>query len=106
MLRLVDYDWPGNVRQLRQVIESACALSRAEVLDVDDLQLPRPTVTAASENDLDLRRNLERLERQLIERALLGAQGNRAQAARLLGIRRAPLYARMKHLGMPLDGKD
>ncbi len=108
MLRLVDFDWPGNVRQLRHVIESACAMSRAEVLDVDDLQLPAPPIAAAtpSETDLALRPNLERVERQLIERALVVAQGNRAQAARLLGIRRALLYARMKHLGMPNDGKD
>lgn len=107
MLRLVDHDWPGNVRQLRHVIESACVMSRAEVLDVDDLQLPSAQLTAApGESDLDLRRNLERLERQLIERALLTAQGNRAGAARLLGIRRALLYARMRHLGMPVDTKE
>jgi DNA-binding NtrC family response regulator len=46
------------------------------------------------------------LERDLIERALVTSRGNRAQAARLLGIRRALLYARMRHLGVPLDGKE
>jgi DNA-binding NtrC family response regulator len=105
MLRLIDHDWPGNVRQLRHVIDSACLMSRAEVLDVDDLQLPTAQA-APNASDVDLRRNLEQLERQLIERALHTAQGNRAQAARLLGIRRALLYARMKHLGIPLDVKD
>jgi DNA-binding NtrC family response regulator len=105
MLRLIDRDWPGNVRQLRHVIDSACLMSRAEVLDVEDLQLPT-TLAAHNPSDLDLRRNLEQLERQLIERALHTAQGNRAQAARLLGIRRALLYARMKHLEIPLDLKE
>jgi DNA-binding NtrC family response regulator len=49
-------------------------------------------------NELELRRNVERLERRLILRALVIARGNRAQAARLLGIRRALLYARLKSL--------
>ncbi len=50
--------------------------------------------------DLDLRRNLDCLERALIERALVVAGGNRARAARLLGIRRALLYARLKKIGI------
>ena len=50
--------------------------------------------------DLDLRRNLDCLERALIERALVLAGGNRARAARLLGIRRALLYARLKKIGI------
>jgi DNA-binding NtrC family response regulator len=53
--------------------------------------------------DLDLRRNLDRLERALIERALVVAGGNRARAARLLGIRRALLYARLKKIGVTTE---
>jgi DNA-binding NtrC family response regulator len=56
-------------------------------------------VDAAAE-DLHLPSQLERLERQLILRALQRAEGNRAQAARWLGIRRAQLYARAKALGI------
>ena len=48
----------------------------------------------------ELRENLEGLERDLIQTALSRSEGNRSQAARLLGIRRALLYARMLHLGM------
>ena len=107
--RLITYDWPGNVRQLRHVLESACVMSTAEVLATADINVPDTALRAApSEADeeglaptsLDLRQNLERLERRLIERALSQAKGNRALAARLLGIRRALLYARMKHLGL------
>jgi len=102
------HDWPGNVRQLRHVIESACIMSRAEVLDVADLRLPAdPRPPDEAPDDLDLRSNLERLERSLIARALGVARGNRAHAARLLGIRRALLYARMKHLALaPGDDED
>lgn len=106
---LIDYDWPGNVRQLRHVLESACVMSAAEVLDVAALQLPEASESGSlvtvddlgsNSQDYNLRTHLERLERQLIEGALKAASGNRAQAARLLGIRRALLYARMKHFGM------
>jgi DNA-binding NtrC family response regulator len=100
MDRLMGHPWPGNVRELRHVLERACVMSSAEVLDVEDFdfgQTPEPSTAPAS--DLDLRRNLEVLERQLIQHALERAHGNRAEASRLLGIRRALLYARMKALG-------
>lgn len=101
MRRLMAHDWPGNVRQLRHVIESACVMSTAEVLDVQDLSLPDiPLPAVESPDSLDLTTQLERLERSLITRALEATQGNRAQAARLLGIRRALLYARLKHFGL------
>ena len=103
MEALAAHDWPGNVRQLRHVLEHSRVMSSADVLDLADLKiaLPRhaPTVDAASE-DLHLPSQLERLERQLILRALQRAEGNRAQAARWLGIRRAQLYARAKALGI------
>lgn len=109
MEHLLAYEWPGNVRQLRHVLENACVMSTAEVLDSSDFALPEsrprivtnlPTEEWVPPTNLDLRQNLERLERQLIETALAQAQGNRALAARLLGIRRPLLYARMKHLGL------
>ena len=122
MRRLTDRDWPGNVRQLRHALENACVMSTAEVLDVTDLDLPdedvagveiwphtagpSPAEPRIDDADLDLRSNLERVERRLIERALTLARGNRAQAARLLGIRRALLYARMKHLRLADEESD
>jgi DNA-binding NtrC family response regulator len=102
MLALVEHNWPGNVRQLLHVLENAYLMSSAEVLDRDDLAIDDAPTPAPGEvvgaDDLDLRRNLERLERELILRALQIAAGNRAHAARLLGIRRALLYARMQQL--------
>ena len=110
MDRLLAYSWPGNVRQLKHVLESSLVLASSEVLDADDLRLPEEAPSTAvyipaarlpnAPEDLDLRANLERLERKLISRALEVAKGNRALAARLLGIRRALLYDRMRHLGI------
>jgi DNA-binding NtrC family response regulator len=102
MRYLTEHSWPGNVRQLLHVLENACLMSSAEVLDREDFALDdEPTGVLKDTiggDDLDLRRNLERVERSLIRRALRLAAGNRALAARLLGIRRALLYARMNHL--------
>ncbi len=100
---LCAYDWPGNVRELRHVLERACVMSGSEVLDASELDLPAapaPTDAAPLAGDLDLKAARDRLERSMIEEALRRASGNRAEAARLLGIRRALLYTRLRHFGL------
>ncbi|HEY3807586.1 MAG TPA: sigma-54 dependent transcriptional regulator [Kofleriaceae bacterium] len=103
--RLVEYHWPGNVRELRHVIQHACVMSAAEVLAPADFALraapaePAASPPTADAHDLDLKAALDRLERSMIEQALARAKGNRAEAARLLGIRRALLYARLRYHG-------
>ncbi len=105
MAKLLAYHWPGNVRQLRHVLENACVMSTAEVLDssafdLEAAQTGGGTVTELPNVTLDLRENIEHLTRRLIVTALERAGGNRAQAARLLGIRRALLYERMLQFGL------
>ncbi|MCE9575618.1 MAG: sigma-54 dependent transcriptional regulator [Deltaproteobacteria bacterium] len=97
--RLIAHDWPGNVRELRHVLAQAAALTTAEVIDVGDLAL-RERPAPARPADLDLKAALDRVERSMIEQALAVAKGNRSEAARLLGIRRALLYDRLKHFGI------
>jgi DNA-binding NtrC family response regulator len=105
--RLSEMDWPGNVRQLLHAVENACVMSAADVLDVGDFDLgddPGADFDEMTESgrqeEFDLRTNLERLERTLIKKSLAKAGGNRAQAARLLGIRRQHLYSRIEALGI------
>ena len=112
MARLSAYAWPGNVRELHHVIERAAVMSTSEVLDEGDFELigaeaPREEPRAAAVDpsdpeDLNLKRATDALERRLIQKALERAGGNRAEAARLLGIGRPNLYAKMKDLGMAL----
>ncbi|HSY21527.1 MAG TPA: sigma-54 dependent transcriptional regulator [Polyangiaceae bacterium] len=102
---LMAHDWPGNVRELRHVLERACVMSSAEVLGAEDLGIGGMPGSKAPTSDLDLRRNLETVERDLIKQALARAQGNRAEAARLLGIHRPLLYARMRALGLTARGQ-
>jgi len=93
------FDWPGNVRQLENVIERAVALERGPVVQLDslpaDIRLPAaaPGSIGASEqpiqlpaHGLDLPRHLEDRERGLVEQALKQADGRHDRAAKLLGI--------------------
>ena len=112
MARLVAHAWPGNVRELHHVIERAAVMSTSEVLDQADLDLPThpthpphptPSTPGPAEpepDDLNLARATDALERRMIQRALERAGGNRAEAARLLGIGRPNLYAKMRELGL------
>jgi DNA-binding NtrC family response regulator len=106
MARLVSYAWPGNVRELFHVVERAAVMCSGEVIDVGDLPpalvgpaTAAPTAFAALE-DLPLRDALASLEKHLVERALARAAGNRAEAARILGIARPQLYTKMEEHGI------
>jgi DNA-binding NtrC family response regulator len=114
MARLSAHAWPGNVRELHHVLERAAVMSTSEVLDESDFDVgpeggpsprsaPRGAPLEADEgDDLTLKRAIDALERRLIQRALERAAGNRAEAARLLGIGRPNLYAKMRELGLAL----
>jgi DNA-binding NtrC family response regulator len=102
MQRLTAYTWPGNVRELFHVVERAAVLSGGEVIDLPNL--PEPLRAAApapvGDDDLSMRAAVARVEKDLILRALERAGGNRSAAARLLGIARAQLYAKMEEHGI------
>ena len=98
--------WPGNVRQLRQVIERAVLVSRAERLDVAELaQLAQLDPTELAADDLPAAGSvtLEELERKMIEKCLLRYQGNISQVARALGLSRAALYRRCEKYGLRIE---
>ena len=99
---LTGYDWPGNVRALRHAAERAVILSDGGPLGIDDFSIRRQAehiaVVQAAQADNDL--NLERAERQMIERALKKHAYNISLAAAELGLTRASLYRRMEKHGL------
>jgi DNA-binding NtrC family response regulator len=100
------YDWPGNVRQLENLVERAVLLARGELVDVGDLELtgPRRTpVVTPLEQLLDEQVPLEEVERRLIALALARAGGNQTQAARLLRLSRRTLQYRMEKYNLQGD---
>jgi DNA-binding NtrC family response regulator len=105
MAQLVGYTWPGNVRELFHVIRRASEMSGGEVIDLVDLpeavRAPQnPSATTDPYEALPLREALAALERRMVLRALAASGGNRAEAARRLGIARQQLYAKMEEHGI------
>ena len=88
---LLDYDFPGNVRELKNIAERALILCGGGPIQRKHLQLP--LVSAAKKNAF-ASFNMEQVKSQLIDRALEASQGNVSQAARLLGVHRSWLYRR------------
>lgn len=111
---LKKHDWPGNVRELRNVMERAVIMSQGHEILVchlpDYLQSLAPGSKKADQSaagdvaeDSDVGyyyREINRLERQMIESALKNCGGNRTEAARQLGIHRSVIYKKMKDLNI------
>ena len=87
--RLLEYAWPGNVRQLRNVIDSAVVMADDPAIEADDLGL-----RDAGLSRLDTLR-LDEWERRLIRKALERTGGSVPEAAALLGISRATAYRKI-----------
>lgn len=98
---LESYSWPGNVRELENVIERAVTLSSGSVLDESlfPLSLSNPAHPAMTENPTRFLK-LEEMEKLQIEKALGMTNGNRVEAAKLLGIHRKTLYRMAKRYGI------
>jgi DNA-binding NtrC family response regulator len=100
---LLQHDWPGNLRELRNVAERAVALCDATTIDPSHLPPELAGVTAP--DDTHLKSNIKEHERQLILDALLQADGNQTRAAKLLGVSRRTLISRIEEHGLPRPRK-
>ena len=104
--RLQMFDWPGNVRQLENVIERAVILTKNAYLTVDDLPEEIRALASANGNGngnglvVPLKRALQMPEKEIILRALRVHQGSRQATAESLGINRTTLYKKMKRFGI------
>lgn len=99
---LCQHDWPGNVRELRNVLERAAAIAPSEVLDAEVIRRAQPRNLRAASRRVpaqpgsDLAETRARAEREAIIDALKRANGQKAVAARLLGVSRSQFYEKLK----------
>ena len=103
--RLLEHSWPGNVRELENTIERSLVLASADKLQPADIRLEEArasTVTAQSQTAplLPEGETLEHWEQMMIKEALRRANGNKSQAARMLGLTRNALRYRLSQMGI------
>ena len=104
MIYLWEYDWPGNIREMENLVERLIILSQDGVMDLKDLpanirafvsdkKSPQPTLSGGQ---INLRQATEQLQLRLMEEALRLANGNKSAAARMLGLKRTTLVAKLR----------
>jgi DNA-binding NtrC family response regulator len=110
MQMLQRYSWPGNIRELQNVIERWAIICDSEQISMDESWLPRDSTPSAEvvpeplpDQPIRLRQYVEDLERKLIGRMMTAVGGNQSEAARRLGVSRGSLIERLKRYG-PLTG--
>jgi DNA-binding NtrC family response regulator len=103
MEKLMGYHWPGNVRELENVIERSLVMATGTKLDVADIKLedaPRARQQSGDTHFLPDGLTLDQYEQDIIREALKRADGNKSQAARLLGLTRNALRYRLTQMGL------
>lgn len=101
--RLMEHDWPGNVRELENVIERSLLLAEGPVLHEDEIRIDRnPRLGSGRKEDgfLPPGMTLDEYEQSILREAIKRANGNKSQAARLLGITRNALRYRLGQMGI------
>ncbi len=101
---LINYSFPGNIRELENILERALTLSDGQKIYLSDLQLPSQSKTKDDDNNnLALDDYLLNIERQTIIDALEKTKGNKTKAAKILGVSFRALRYRLKKIGLDND---
>jgi DNA-binding NtrC family response regulator len=93
---LLAYDWPGNIRELRNCIESAVVLARGSIIEVEDLPQQIGRAESGTSVSLDVGITLAEAEQKLIISTLAQCGGNKTRAAEVLGIGRKTLHRKLQ----------
>src|SRR3984893_8834028 len=101
--KLMDFHWPGNVRELENIVERACALTAGPLIEPSDIQIDHVAGRNHSGQSplLPEGKTLDQWEDELIREAYRRANGNKSEAARMLGLSRNALRYRLEKMGIP-----
>lgn len=104
---LMDYDWPGNIRELENVVERAAILCRNQSIEPQDLSLPHTAMAGGSgvrgEDKVGTAIPLKEIERLHIEGVLKSFRGNKTESAKVLGISLKTLYTKIQQYQMKIS---
>jgi transcriptional regulator with GAF, ATPase, and Fis domain len=108
--RLLEYSWPGNIRELRNTLERAAIVCEGGLINAEHLSLAGPRAQSLPVRDADrgdvpdtrlsTAADLKAIERDMVEKALKDARYNKSDAARALGLTRKQLYVRLRRFGL------
>jgi len=101
-----EYSWPGNIRELKNIIERAALLSRSDQIGVRDLHLEHERLPQSNGNGNHFHLTLRELERDHIRHVLAEEKGHMGRTASRLGIARSSLYSKVKTLGIESELAD
>ena len=105
LARLMDYDYPGNVRELENIIEQAFVLGRGRLIELHHLPVElRPQISVSNSEAGSM--SIRVAEQRLIEVALQRNNGNRQRTAQQLGVNPSTLYRKVKALGISMPSQD
>jgi len=93
---MMQYSWPGNIRELENVVERAVVFCKGDTIVLADLP---PKIKMMTKSGVSGNLTLKEMEREMILRALTDCDWNKHQAARILGIDRGTLYGKIKRYG-------
>ena len=105
MRALLNYDWPGNIRELANVLELAQILAEDNLITQDDLPDAMQVMLAPAGVSSTGPLNLSEMERRTVRTALEEAKGNKVQAAKALGINRRTLYRLITKYGLEVPAE-
>ncbi|MBN2703911.1 MAG: sigma-54-dependent Fis family transcriptional regulator [Pontiellaceae bacterium] len=98
---LSSYRWPGNIRELRNLVERMVVLARGSILDVQDIPIQvREQVNGGGEIRVDADLTVDEMEKRMIIQTLEKTNGNRTRAAEKLGISRRTLHRKLNQYGL------
>jgi DNA-binding NtrC family response regulator len=102
---LLEYPWPGNIRELRNVIVRSILMTDGDIIQREDLQFSKNAFSVRSNDARGSIRELESEERKRMIDALDRTGGNRAEAARILGMSKSTFHDRLKRYGISITAK-
>jgi DNA-binding NtrC family response regulator len=104
-IALYNYSWPGNIRELRNCMESAVVMSKDNIITLDDLP---PAVKSDSDENyikIQLGTSLEEAEKEIIRNTLIQQKGNKSKTAEILGIGRKTLHRKIQEYNLEQEGE-
>ena len=104
--KIAAYDWPGNIRELRNCVESAVVMCRGKVIEVDDLPPNVSRASTESSIEIPLGSTMDEAEKAVILATVGYCKGNKSKAADMLGIGRKTIIRKMQEYESNTTGSE